>query len=276
MSRIHCCRSDERPNAWSAGRHRDPFAVLGLHRRSGRASRASVGARAVHPRARTVEVVDQASGEATPMARVHDDGVFEVHLVGPSMAAFDYRLRVTGHDGHVAVVDDPYRYGSVFGELDGHLWREGTHQRAYEAFGARPIRHGDADGVQFAVWAPNAQRVSVVGDFNGWDPRVHPMRLLADAGVWEIFIPGLGPGPRYKFDLLDARGRHVLKADPFARLVRGAARHRLDRLARRLRLGRRRVDGRAATPRRRSAPPRCRSTRCTSDRGAAPTTAGGR
>ena len=97
-------------------------------------------------------------------------GVFEAHLVGPSLA----RVRLSPADHRPstatsALVDDPYRYGSVFGELDGHLWREGTHQRAYEAFGARPIRHGEADGVHFAVWAPNAQRVSVVGDFNGWD-----------------------------------------------------------------------------------------------------------
>ncbi|MGE4085013.1 MAG: 1,4-alpha-glucan branching enzyme, partial [Vicinamibacterales bacterium] len=196
--------------ALAAARHRDPFAVLGPH-----ADGAGVIVRTVRPDAGAVAVVDVRRGVAVAMERRGDSGVFEVRLDTP-FDGFDYRLRVTTSGGDV-LVDDPYRYGSLFGALDGHLWREGTHQRAYEVLGAQ-LRHvGDADGVHFAVWAPNAARVSVVGDFNGWDARVHPMRFLAGAGVWEIFVPGVGPGPRYKFDILDARGRGGLKADPFAR-----------------------------------------------------------
>ncbi|MGD9904802.1 MAG: 1,4-alpha-glucan branching protein GlgB [Vicinamibacterales bacterium] len=193
-----------------AGRHRDPFRVLGPH-----ATAAGVVVRALRPDAATLAVVE-VGGTVVPMTRCHDAGVFEAHLAVP-FDGFDYRLQVTRPDGSAATIDDPYRYGSLFGALDAHLWREGTHQRAYEALGARCRRVGDADGVHFAVWAPNAARVSVVGDFNGWDARVHPMRLLAEAGVWEIFVPGVGPGPRYKFDVLDGSGHSTLRADPFAR-----------------------------------------------------------
>jgi 1,4-alpha-glucan branching enzyme len=204
--------------ALAEGRHRDPFAVLGVHAVAGEGGESGgVVVRTVRPAARAVDVVDLAAGTATPMSRVHDGGVFAALVPGAVLGVFDYRLRVVGADGAATLVDDPYRYGSAFGELDAHLWHEGTHQRAYEAFGARAIRLGLADGVQFAVWAPNAQRVSVVGDFNGWDPRVHVMRRQAGSGVWDLFVPGLAPGPRYKFDLVDARGRRVLKADPFAR-----------------------------------------------------------
>ncbi len=199
-------------HALAEARHRDPFRVLGPHVEAG-----GVVIRTVRPAARAVEIVDARTGAATAMTRLHAGGVFEGRVAAPSLEGVDYRLRVTSDDAAPMLIDDPYRYGSAFGELDGHLWREGTHQRAADALGARPIRHGDADGVHFAVWAPNAARVSVVGDFNGWDARVHPMRLLASAGVWDIFVPGVGTGPRYKFDIRDAVGRSFLKGDPFAR-----------------------------------------------------------
>ena len=197
--------------ALAAARHRDPFGVLGAH-----AAGAGTVVRVVRPDARAAAVVDQRSGAVTAMARRHDAGIFEVELAQP-FDGFDYRLRLTGADGRAIDLDDPYRYGSLYGEIDGHLWREGTHQRADDALGAHVRSVGGASGVHFTVWAPNAARVSVVGDFNGWDPRVHPMRFLAAAGVWEIFVPGVGSGPRYKFDLVDGRGRRAQKADPFAR-----------------------------------------------------------
>ena len=243
-----------------------------------RPSRPGVVVRAIQPRARTVEVVDQASGAATPMARVHDDGVFEVHLRrAVDGHGFDYRLRVTG-------ARRPRRRGRRSLSLWLRLRRARRPPVARRArtsaptrrFGARAIRHGDADGVQFAVWAPNAQRVSVVGDFNGWDRRVHPMRLLADAGVWEIFIPGLGARPA-----LQVRpARRPRPPRPQGRSVRPAGPSRRPTPPRSS--GATATPGTttrgwpAATPRRRSAPPRCRSTRCTSDRGGAPSTAGGR
>ena len=101
--------------------------------------------------------------------------------------------------------------------FDQHLFAEGTHLRSFERLGARLMDHGLARGVHFAVWAPNARRVSVVGDFNEWDGRVHPMRALVDSGVWEIFVPDLGAGDRYKFEILTAQNDVVLKSDPCGR-----------------------------------------------------------
>jgi 1,4-alpha-glucan branching enzyme len=193
------------------GRHRDPFRVLGPH-----AADTGLVIRAIRPGAERVEVVEQPGGARFAMTRLHGAGLFEARL--PEVpATFDYRLDVTEASGHTHTLDDPYRYGPVFGSIDAHLLAEGTHYRAYDVLGARVGTHGGTPGVQFAVWAPNAARVSVVGDFNGWDGRVHPMRLQAGSGVWEIFLPGLAAGPRYKFEILDARGRIALKSDPFGR-----------------------------------------------------------
>ena len=109
-------------------------------------------------------------------------------------AIFDYRLRITEHEGFVREIDDPYRYGQVMGELDLHLLGEGTHYRAFEKLGSHPLTIGDSTGMYFAVWAPNADRVSVVGDFNRWNGLAHPMRRLVPNGIWELFVPGLGAG----------------------------------------------------------------------------------
>ncbi|MEZ5291934.1 MAG: 1,4-alpha-glucan branching protein GlgB [Vicinamibacterales bacterium] len=197
--------------ALAAGWHHDPFAVLGPHATGD----GHVVVRALRPRAREVILVEPGSGTGHEMRRIHPDGVFEVVLDGT--VAPDYRLRVVEGGGDPIEIDDPYRYGPVFGEIDAHLLAEGTHYAAYDALGARVRAHGGTPGVHFAVWAPNARRVSVVGDFNGWHGRTHPMRLVTNAGVWEIFMPGLGPGPRYKFEVLDASGTVVQKADPYGR-----------------------------------------------------------
>ena len=198
-------------HALVTGRHRDPFRVLGPHE-----SGAGLVVRAVRPGATRVTVVRHPGGAATEMARVHDGGLFEA-LVEGELATFDYRLQVTEPSGHAHTLDDPYRYGPIFGAIDAHLLAEGTHYRAYDVLGARLVSHGGTPGVQFAVWAPNAAHVSVIGDFNAWDGRVHAMRLQASSGVWEIFLPGLEPGPRYKFEIVDARGRAVQKSDPYGR-----------------------------------------------------------
>src|SRR5439155_11319711 len=139
--------------------------------------------RAFQPAAESVDVHLIADGEWRPMVRRDPEGVFEIHV--DAAAPPDYRLRVTFPGGHIVERDDPYRYGRVITDFDLHLFGEGTHYRAFEKFGAHRIRVGSAVGVHFAVWAPNADRVSVIGDFNGWDGRVHAMRRLVPNGVWE-------------------------------------------------------------------------------------------
>src|SRR5262249_43038817 len=195
-------------DAIGAARHTDPFSILGPHLRDG-----TLVIRAFHPSAERVEVA-HAQG-VTPMARVHRAGGFEAEFPGAA-SVFDYRLRFTYPDGHVAEIDDPYRYGRVITEYDLYLFAQGRHTRIYEKLGAHLMRIGEADGVHFAVWAPNAERVSVVGDFNLWDGRVHPMRRLGASGVWEIFIPGIAEGQRYKYEIRSTRhGEVLLKADPY-------------------------------------------------------------
>src|SRR6266498_5178885 len=104
---------------------------------------------------------------------------------------------------------------SLLGDTDVHLFNEGTHARLYDKLGSRVIQHRGATGAYFAVWAPNADRVSVIGDFNGWDGRVHPMRSIVPGGFWEIFIPGLPEGEKYKFEIRTATGAILKKTDPF-------------------------------------------------------------
>jgi 1,4-alpha-glucan branching enzyme len=194
--------------AIAAARHSDPFSILGPHLDGG-----TLVIRAFHPSAQRVDVLH--AGAVTPMARAHRDGVFEAEFPGAA-AVFDYRLRVVYPDGHAADIDDPYRYGRVITEYDLYLFAQGRHTRVYDKLGAHLMRIGEADGVHFAVWAPNADRVSVVGDFNLWDGRVHPMRRLGPTGVWEIFLPGIEEGQRYKFEIRSSRhGELLIKADPY-------------------------------------------------------------
>ena len=127
--------------------------------------------------------------------------------------AYSFRIR----EGHTTrEIQDPYRFGQLLADFDLHLFSEGTHYRAWEKLGSHRRVVADVPGVHFAVWAPNAQRVSVIGDFNGWDGRVHPMRRLVPSGVWELFIPGLPDGACYKYEVRTAAGELVNKADPYA------------------------------------------------------------
>ncbi len=203
-------------NALAAGRHGDPFSVLGPHEANQGGGR-TLAVRAFRPHAAAMSLRIVADDRLIPMTRLHHEGVFEAHLPDAAREAVDYRLRVTWPDGSEVEIDDPYRYGPVLTEFDQHLFAEGTHVRAFDRLGARPTTHGIRAGVHFAVWAPNAQRVSVVGDFNGWDGRVHPMRALVPSGLWEIFLPDLGAGDRYKFEVLTSRHELVLKSDPCGR-----------------------------------------------------------
>ena len=192
----------------AAGRHGDPFAALGPHLdATGRA-----WVRALLPLAEEVHALC-ADGSLVPLQH-RDQGVFEAAL--PTLQPYQLRARWPGAEP--VDFDDPYRFGPLLGELDAWLLAEGTHLRPFELLGATPREHEGVAGTGFAVWAPNASRVSVVGDFNHWDGRRHPMRLRRECGVWELFLPGVAAGARYKFELVDAHG-HVLplKADPYAR-----------------------------------------------------------
>jgi len=191
------------------GRHDDPFSLLGTHR--GPQGRF---ARALAPGARALAAHDLEGRPLGSLAPTAEQGLFEGAIEGEDGPV---RYRATGDGGGEWWFTDPYSFGPVLGPVDDLLMGEGTHRRLHHRLGAHPIRHQGADGFHFAVWAPNARTVSVVGDWNGWDRRRHPMRRRADAGVWELFLPDLGPGHRYKFAITGPDGTdQPLKADPFA------------------------------------------------------------
>ena len=206
-------------DAVARGTSDDPFATLGRHQTTLN-GRPAVVIRTMQPSAARVELVRRPGGELVPMTRRHPDGLFEVTLPLEGLAPheFDYRLRVVEPGGRTQELDDPYRYGQVLTDFDLHLLAEGTHYRAWEKLGPHGVTIGTAKGVHFAVWAPNAQRVSVIGDFNQWDGRAHPMRKLVPSGIWELFVPDLTDGACYKFEVRTTAGHLLHKADPFARL----------------------------------------------------------
>lgn len=191
--------------------HGDPFATLGPHEVA--PGRQSI--RCFLPGAERVLVMaadGQALGELT---RIHEDGFYEG--VVDLSADRAYRLQVSWHGGQQDTIDDPYRFPLVLGEMDVWLLGEGTHLRPFEVLGAQVSTMLGVAGTRFAVWAPNASRVSVVGDFNLWDGRRHPMRLRRECGVWELFLPGVHKGARYKFELRSRHGQVLPQhADPYA------------------------------------------------------------
>src|SRR5439155_5813254 len=168
------------------------------------------------PDANAMAVVDSASGTVVAEGeRIHPAGLF-VAAMPERSEPFRYRLRAR-RGTHWHELDDIYRFPPVLGELDVHLLVEGNHLASYQKLGAHPIVHDGVEGIAFAVWAPNARRVSVVGDFNQWDGRRMPMRNRLAGGFWEIFVPGLRPGELYKYELLGPDGALLpLKADPHA------------------------------------------------------------
>jgi 1,4-alpha-glucan branching enzyme len=191
--------------------HGDPFSVLGVHADD----RGYLWLRVFLPAAARVELVGPRGAVLGALEKRHADGFFECAF--PVGAPSDYQLKVGWEDGNESVIDDPYRFPPVLGEMDVWLMGEGSHLRPYEVLGATQRVMEGVAGTSFAVWAPNASRVSVVGDFNVWDGRRHPMRLRRECGVWEIFIPGVATGTAYKYEIR-AREGHVLplKADPYA------------------------------------------------------------
>ncbi|GIV81479.1 MAG: hypothetical protein KatS3mg051_0833 [Anaerolineae bacterium] len=193
------------------GDHGDPFAVLGPHS----AGEGKTVVRAFRPTAAALTLVNERSGAQVPMARLHEGGFFAV-LLDEAWPGPPYHFVAQTHDGRRETFGDPYRFGPLLTDYDLYLLSEGRHFSSYEKLGAHVREVDGVRGVHFAVWAPNAYRVSVIGDFNGWDARVHPMRLHVDAGIWELFIPGVGEGAMYKFDLRSRfDGFQAQKTDPY-------------------------------------------------------------
>jgi 1,4-alpha-glucan branching enzyme len=201
--------TDQELDAIAGGYHGDVFAVLGPHALPGDAKSGWV-VRAFLPQAKRVELA--VNGNAIPMERAHDTGIFTARLdrqPGP------YKFRITDYQGHVSEAEDVYRFSPVISEFDLHLHAEGTNYEGYNAFGAHRATVQGVAGTRFAVWAPNAIVVSVVGDFNEWDTRRNPMRHR-EGGVWEIFIPGAKEGTPYKYLVKSKfRGYSQMKSDPY-------------------------------------------------------------
>ena len=206
---------DDTANAdWEAvaeGRHHAPHAVLGAHPAKDAADRTVTVIRARRPLAETVEAVFDDGSRLTLTHVAH--GVWEGTHPGPPLP---YRLATRYRGEEESVAGDPYRHAPTLGDLDLHLIAEGRHERLWEALGAHPRTQGDEQGVSFAVWAPDATAVRVVGDHNGWNGESHAMRSLGASGVWELFIPDLPVGTRYKFQIRTRSGSWILKADPMA------------------------------------------------------------
>lgn len=210
-------RDDDAQAIVNAGHH-DPFSYLGMHG----GGKQGLWVRAFIPDAQSVDVIDVGTGKTVvALVRTDEAGLFAAHLA-KHKKPFAYRLRVTSGD-LVRDLDDPYGFAPVLGELDRHLLSEGTHYRSYDKLGAHQMTVDGTGGVLFAVWAPNAQRVSVVGDFNNWDGRCHSMRVHPSCGIWEVFVPGLGEGTLYKFEIKAQDGTVLpLKADPYASFMEQA------------------------------------------------------
>jgi 1,4-alpha-glucan branching enzyme len=206
--------SDDDVDALVQARHGDPFAVLGLHADP----QGTLWVRAMLPGATAVSVLDASKDRRlAALSLRHADGLWE-GSIPRRRNRFEYRLQIRWADGHEQTCADPYSFGPVISDDDLHYFGEGSHLRPFTMLGAHPMSIGGVDGVRFGVWAPNARRVSVVGDFNGWDGRRHPMRLRLGGGVWEIFVPQVAVGDHYKFELVTRDGTLLpLKADPFAR-----------------------------------------------------------
>ena len=195
-------------------RHPEPHRLLGAH-----ADGDGTRVRAFRPEAEAI-TLQADDGRSWPMEAL-GRGLFEVRVPG-KLGPYHFQVRYPG--GPTFTLGDPYRFWPTLGEQDTHYLNEGQHQRPWEVLGAHPMLHGGTAGTAFAVWAPAAAGVSVVGDFNGWDGRLHPMRRMGTSGFWELFVPELGEGARYKFELRAPGGGPALPQGRSLRLPhRGAA-----------------------------------------------------
>ena len=195
------------------GLHGDPFSVLGPHI-VGEGGGKNLEVRAFLPEAAEAWVVYEKGLKVHAFEKVHEKGFFAVRL--PVGETVPYLIRIKTYDGQIVEFRDPYAFGQILTDYDLYLMAEGSHYLKYEKLGSHITEIGGVAGVHFAVWAPNAKRVSVIGDFNRWDGRRHPMRLLVDSGIWEIFVPDIGEGELYKFDIRSRYHNYrQVKADPY-------------------------------------------------------------
>ena len=196
-------------------RHPEPRSLLGYHEFPRKGEQPLCVVRALEPDADSVEVIwEDGAAEPSSLARIHPAGLFggRVTYLRPLKP---YRLRVRYRNSTEIVKHDPYYFAPQLSDFDLHLFGEGNHYSIYNKLGSHPIVLDGLEGTRFAVWAPNAERVSVVGPFNLWDGRKHPMQARGSSGIWELFVPGIGPGTPYKFELRTRGGRTILKADPY-------------------------------------------------------------
>lgn len=193
--------------------HPDPHSILGAHLHTVE-EKAGVVVRAFHPEATQAEVAVEGK-EPFLMEKCHPGGLFACFLPDQDLPV-SYKVRFTFADGNQWESNAPYRFMPTLGDLDLYLAGEGTHHRLYERLGAHLHETDGVKGVSFAVWAPNARRVSVIGDFNRWDGRLFPMRQMGSSGIWEIFVPEIGPGTVYKYEIKTAKGELRIKTDPYA------------------------------------------------------------
>ena len=198
-----------------SARHHDPFGVLGCHP-AVVDGRSMVVVRAFLPQAARAYVVRDRSPNRRRLWQVGDTPLFEARFTRLKRV-FEYRIEIHSQDGYVWQFEDPYRFGPSIQDFDLQLLGEGNHLRSYDVLGSHVIEHGGVRGVRFAVWAPNAGRVSVVGNFNHWNGGSHCMRSRGGSGIWELFVPGLCRGEVYKYEILGPDGAVVTKTDPHAR-----------------------------------------------------------
>jgi 1,4-alpha-glucan branching enzyme len=196
-----------------AGTNHDPFTVLGVHQ----VGEGEWQITTYQPDAESIEIHFPGRKQPVKMKRIHPAGVFRAKVKRRSKPIYHYQI--SSSSGHQWQSRDAYTFLPVLTEYDLHLFNEGNHFRIYEKLGAHLMEHEGVHGAHFAVWAPNARRVSLVGDFNYWDGRRHPMRVLGASGVWEIFIPDIKAGEKYKYEILGENNDLLLKADPYGQYM---------------------------------------------------------
>ena len=208
-----CLLSQHDLGQLESGEITDPFQHLGYHHRTDQGRTLGL-IRVFNPAFKTVSIEHE--GRVTACVHASETGCFEA-VFPDRLDFFPYRIRANLPSGESVVYEDPYAHLPVLTDYDLYLFNRGTHYQLWKKMGANFMEHQGMPGVHFAVWAPNARGVAVIGDFNAWNPRSHMLRKLSDSGVWEIFIPGVSAGAHYKYLVHTQGGALVEKMDPLAR-----------------------------------------------------------